>query len=173
MSDNFFAERRGWCAQGIAEGIALPRCRREETIPKGLNRGEALRLLTTADGNNPVDVRNRTILMLLITYGLRFGEVCGYRLEDIHWQSDRLEERCSKPSRTRLYPLSSSAGHAIAKNFREVRFAAPHRAVNLTLKAPMRPLNGSSLYTLFARRIKTAAISAIRSRPHALRHWPM
>ena len=170
MSFVRFAERRNWCARGIAEAISLPRYRREETIPKGLNRDEALRLLATADGDSPADVRDRAILMLLITYGLRSGEVCGLRLEDIHWQKDMLQVRCPKPGRTSLYPLSPGAGHAIARYLREVRFAGLHRVVFLTLKVPVRPLNGSSMHALVARRMKAAGINAKRSGPHALRH---
>ena len=165
-----FAERRFGCKQGLAEAFALPYYRREQTIPKGLNRDEALRLLATTNGDGPTDVRDHAILMLLITYGFRSGEICGLRLEDIHWQSDTLQVRCPKPGRTSLYPLSSSVGYAIARYLRDVRFAASTRIVFLTLKAPMRPLNGSSLYALVARRMQMAGISAKRSGPHALRH---
>ena len=42
-----FAERQGWCAAGLAEGIMPSRFHRGETVPKGLNRDEALRLLAT------------------------------------------------------------------------------------------------------------------------------
>ncbi len=165
-----FAERQGWCAAGIAEAVTLPRRRREETIPKGLDRDEALSLLATADGDSPADVRDRAILLLLITYGIRSGEVCGLRLEDIDWQGETLQVRCPKPGRTSLYPLSAAVGHAIARYLRDVRFVVPQRAVFLTLRAPARPLNGSSVYALVARRMRTAGIEAKRSGPHALRH---
>ena len=66
--------------------------------------------------------------------------------------------------------MSPGAGHAIARYLREVRFAGLHRVVFLTLKVPVRPLNGSSLHALVARRVKAAGISAKRSGPHALRH---
>ncbi len=166
-----FSEGQGWCAQGIAEALTLPRFRREEAIPKGLNRDEALRLLATTDEDGPANVRDRAILMLLITYGLRSGEVCGLCLEDIHWQSDMLQVRCLKPGRISCYPLSSSAGNAIARYLREVRFAGSHRNVFLTLKAPVRPLNGKSMHALVRRRMKAAGIRAKRTGPHALRHY--
>lgn len=165
-----FAERRDWCAKGVAEALALPRCRRGENVPKGLNRDEALRLLSTTEGDSPADVRDRAILMVLMTYGLRSGEICGLCLEDVHWQSDTLQVRCSKPGRTCLYPLSSSVGEAIARYLRDVRFPGVHRNVFLTLKAPVRPLTGKSMYALVSRRVRAAGISAERSGPHALRH---
>lgn len=71
-----FAEHRGWCAAGLA-GIMPSRFHADETVPKGLARDEVLRLLATTEGNQPVDVRDRALLMVLIAYGLRSGEVAG------------------------------------------------------------------------------------------------
>ena len=70
-----FAEHRGWCAPGLADGIMPPRFHRGEAVPKGLNRDEVLRLLETSEGDRPTDVRDRAILMVLIAYGLRSAEV--------------------------------------------------------------------------------------------------
>ena len=39
-------------------------------------------MLATTEGDRPADVRDRAILMLLITYGLRAGEVADLRLDD-------------------------------------------------------------------------------------------
>ena len=44
--------------------------------------------------------------MLLITYGLRAGEVSGLQLDDLDWEREMLRVRCPKPGRTHLYPLS-------------------------------------------------------------------
>lgn len=48
-----------------------------ETIPKGLSRDD-VRLLATTEGDRPHDMRARAILMLLITYGLRAGELAAF-----------------------------------------------------------------------------------------------
>ena len=37
------------------------------------------------------------ILMLLIAYGLRAGEVAGLRLDDLDWTEERLQVRRPKP----------------------------------------------------------------------------
>ena len=54
-----------------------------EPLPKGLDREEVLRLLATTEGGRPADVRDRAILMVLVVYGLRAGEVAGLRLDDL------------------------------------------------------------------------------------------
>ncbi len=86
-----FAARRGWCAAGLAVGILPSRFHRSETLPKGLNRDEVLHLLATTEGDRAADVHDRAILMVLIAYGLRSGEVAGLRLEDLNWVSIGIE----------------------------------------------------------------------------------
>lgn len=46
-----FAERQGWCAQGLADGTMPVRFHPGETLPKGLNRDAVLRLFATSEGN--------------------------------------------------------------------------------------------------------------------------
>ena len=45
-----FAEDRRWCMAGLADGIMAPRFHPGETIPKGLDRDEVMRLLATTEG---------------------------------------------------------------------------------------------------------------------------
>ncbi len=49
-----FAEARGWCVRGIANGIMPPRFMRDEGVPKGLKRADVQRLLATTEGDRPV-----------------------------------------------------------------------------------------------------------------------
>ena len=124
-----FAERRGWCTPGLAGGIMPLRFHPGETVPKGLNRDEVLRLLKTSEGDRPVDVRDRAILMVLIAYGLRSGEVRGLRLDDVDWAEDALRVRRPKPGRTHHYPLSRGVGQAIVRYITEVRPPRPERTL--------------------------------------------
>ena len=101
-----FAEARGWCRAGLAAGIMAPRFMADETVPKGLRREDVLRLLASVQEDRPVDKRDRAILMLLIAYGLRAGEVAGLRLDDLDWENGMLRVRCPKPGRTHVWPLS-------------------------------------------------------------------
>ena len=70
-----FAENRGWCTSGMAEGIVPPRFYPDEKVRSTLSRDDVRRLLATTDGDRRGDTRDRAILMLLIVYGLRAGEV--------------------------------------------------------------------------------------------------
>jgi len=166
-----FAEQQSWCKPGLADGIMPPRRRYPgETIPKGLNRDEVVRLLATTEGDRPFDIRARAILMLLITYGLRAGEVSGLQLDDLDWEREMLRVRCPKPGRTHLYPLSRGIGQTIFRYLREVRPAHPERRLFLTLKAPIKPLSRQVIKTIVCTRIDRLGITGKRRGPHALRH---
>ena len=165
-----FAEGRGWCMAGLADGILPPRFHPGETIPKGLDRDEVVRLLATTEGDRPADVRARAILMLLITYGLRAGEVAGLRLDDLDWVEERLQVRCAKPGRTHHYPLSRGVGQTVLRYLREVRPRCPERRLFLTLSAPVRPMTGQTVSNVVRGRVDRIGIAGRRRGAHALRH---
>ena len=165
-----FAERNGWCMPGLAGGIMPPRFHPDGTLPKGLDRDEVVRLLATTEGNRPTDLRDRAILMLLITYGLRAGEVAGLGLDDLDWTEERLQVRRPKPGRTHHYPLSRGVGRAILRYLREVRPARPERALFLTLCAPIGPISPTRVSNVVMGRAGRIGITGRRRGPHALRH---
>ena len=165
-----FAERQAWCQPGLAEGIMPTRMQRGETIPQGLRRDEVVRLLATTAGKRPRDIRDRAILMVLITYGLRASEVSGLQLDNVDWAQETLRVRCPKPGRTHLYPLARSVGQALVRYLRRVRPARPERALFLTLSAPLRPVSRSAITHVVRSRLARAGVSGKRRGAHALRH---
>ncbi len=165
-----FAENRNWCAQGLSGSIMPPGFRPDEPIPKGLEREEVVRLLATTEGDRPVDVRDRAILMLLVAYGLRAGEVAGLRLEDFDWMNETLDVRCPKVGRTHRYPLSRGVGQVILRYLRELRPPRPERTIFFALQAPIRPLSALAVTGLVGRRLRRLGITGKSCGPHALRH---
>ena len=165
-----FAERRGWCAPGLADGIMPPRFYPGTQLPKGLDRDEVLRLLATSEGDRPADVRDRAILMVLVAYGLRSGEVAGLRLDDLDWTEELLRVRRPKPGRTHLYPLSRGVGQTILRYVRDGRPRRRERALFLTLNAPIRPMTPDAIGSAVRRRLDRIGITGKRRGPHALRH---
>jgi site-specific recombinase XerD len=165
-----FAEARGWCERGVANGIMPPRFMRGEDVPKGLKRDDVYRLLATTEGDRPVDMRDRAILMLFIAYGLRAGEVGGLRLDDLSWENEILRVRCPKPGRTHAYPVSRGLGDAILRYIREVRPSRFGRALFLTMRAPIRPLDRRAFGKIVKDRLASLGIVAGKRGTHALRH---
>ena len=141
-----------------------------EAIPKGLNRDEVIRLLATTEGDSPSDIRDRAILMLLITYGLRAGEVSGLQLDDLDWKQEMLRVRCPKPGRTHLYPLSQGVAQIVLRYLRQVRPVQHGRRLFLTLRAPVKPVSREVIKALVSTRIGRIGVTGKRRGPHALRH---
>ena len=165
-----FAEDRGLCRSGLAEGVMPSRIYQGDTIPTGLSRDDVERLLASTEGERPVDKRDRAILMLLIGYGLRAGEVCALKLDDLDWEEETLRVRRDKTGRTDHYPLSRGVGRAILRYLVDVRPQWPGRSLFLTLRAPFRPLRTSALSEIVGRRLDRLGLVVKRRGAHVLRH---
>jgi integrase/recombinase XerD len=65
-----YAGARKWCPSSIAEAIHGPRIYAQEKLPAGPSWEEIKRLLSTLDTDDPYDIRDRAVIMLLAVYGL-------------------------------------------------------------------------------------------------------
>jgi integrase/recombinase XerD len=165
-----FAEAGGLSRKGLAAGIMAPRFMADETVPKGVRREDVLCLLASVQGDRPVDKRDRAILMLLVTYGLRAGEVAGLRLDDLDWENEIVRVRCPKPGRTHVWPLSSEVGNAILRYIREARPPGLGRSLFFTSHAPVRPVGRKTLGKIVRDRLAGIGVVTGRRGTHALRH---
>lgn len=165
-----YAERKGWCAPGLAAGIMAPTVYRHDLVPSGPSWQVVQKLLRSTAGNRPVDIRDRAILMLLAVYGLRSGEVQRLQLVDLDWDREVINIVRPKSRRTQQYPLVSAVGDAILRYLKDVRLHRPSRHVFLTLRAPYSPLSGSSLWKAVSDRLRPLQVSLRHHGPHSLRH---
>jgi site-specific recombinase XerD len=164
------AERRGWCAAGLADTLHGPHIYRDQGLPLGPSWDDVTRLIQDAASDDPTDIRDRAILLLCAVYGFRAGEVAGLRLEDVDWEHDRLTVRRSKPGRSQVYPLVPLVGQAIIRYLKEARPQSACRELLLKVLAPIGPMTSKSLYVVVAARIKRLGLQVPRRGPHALRH---
>ena len=164
-----FAEKRGWCRPGLAAGTVAPGYRADECLPKGIKRQDVERLLAS-EGQRPVDRRDRAILMLFASFGLRAGEVAGLSLDDFDWENELLRVHCPKPGRTHLWPLSQEVGGAILDYIRNGRPTGFGRSLFFTSCAPIRPLGRKALGKIVRDRLAGIGVVSGRRGPHALRH---
>ena len=153
-----FCEDQGWSTPGMAAGLVPPRLYPDETVPKGLARKDVERLLATTEGDRPVDKRDRAILMLLIAYGLRAGEVRALKLDDLDWERETIYVHRSKVGRNDLYPLSRGVGQAILRYIVEARPSRPDRTLFLTTAAPIKPLSRGGFADVVRQRVERLGI---------------
>jgi len=163
-----YAGSMGWCSPSLAGAIQGPRLYAQEAVPSGLAWNEVARLLAKANTDDPCDIRDRAIIMLLAIYGLRSGEVAGLRLDDIDWERNRLLIRRPKVMRAQVYPLVPAVGQAIVRYLREVRPRSAYRELFLTLRAPIEPAN--RFYYRVRNRLDVLDIGVAHRGPHSLRH---
>ena len=166
-----FAEMRNWCRPGIAGCIMPPLAYPDRPVPKGFDRDEVERLLATTEGSTPVDFRDRAVLTILATCGLRAGEVGALRVENIDWERDMLRVFRPKTGRTDTFPLTPSVGNVLMDYLLKVRpEAGRERALFLTLQAPFRPLTSGAIGMIVRSRANRLGITGKRLGAHALRH---
>jgi integrase/recombinase XerD len=148
----------------------LPRLFADASLPIGPSWEDVQQLLTTTEGEQPKDIRDRAIILLFTVYGMRVGEVRGLRLDDLDWEQERISVTRPKSRRRQVYPLSHTVGEAILRYLKEVRPRAPYREVFLRLKAPFGPLSSGVLYDVVSDRLRALALPLSHYGPHALRH---
>jgi len=165
-----YAEGRGWCSQGLAAGIVSPRVYRGESLRRGPFWDDVQRLIATTEGDRPMDVRDRALLLLLAVYGLRSGEVRTLKLDDVDWERNILSIPRTKGRRVEPYPLSPTVGEAIVRYLQRVRPRSSYREIFLTVEAPIRPLSCAAVWRIVAKRARTLDPPVVPHGAHALRH---
>lgn len=165
-----YAESRNWCSRGLAAGIVSPRVYRGESLRRGPFWNDVQRLIATTEGDRPMDVRDRAILLLLAVYALRSSEVRTLKLNDVDWQKNLLFIPRTKGRRTEPYPLSPTVGEAIIRYLERVRPRSSYREIFLTVEAPIRPLSGAAIWRIVAKRARALDPPVAPHGVHALRH---
>lgn len=144
---------------------------RRRKLPRFLSVADAVRLLSSIDGTDPLSRRDRAMLELLYSSGLRVSELVGLQMDDLNMPEAELRVR-GKGNRERMGPFGSSA--SVALN-RYLEFGRPE-----LLKHSKRPQLGHVFVSVFGRPMTRAvAWLMVRNRgeaiglkvhPHMLRH---
>jgi site-specific recombinase XerD len=134
--------------------FAPPRPRRLPDAPK---ESEIDELLDEAGGETPLALRNRALLELLYSAGLRSAEAVGLDLGDVDFEQESLHVR-GKGGKERVVPLGEEAAHQLALYLRDAR---PHLA---------RGAVDALFLSAHGRRLDTSTVRRLVRHPHRLRH---
>ena len=173
-----FLIRHGVIAASPIKNLALPRA--EKRLPKFLTPQQMLDLLNAplkeltalkqkreADGT-PF-LRDLAILEMIYSCGLRVGELCGLRAEDINWTEQIVRVR-GKGKKERLVPIGAPALTAIENYWGRLPHPPSSAALVFLAKPPkLRPLY-PRLVQLRLKRYLAAAGLDPHLTPHKLRH---
>jgi integrase/recombinase XerD len=165
-----YAASQGWCNPRLAQAIRGPRIYKEESLPFAPDWADVQRILADTLTDDPRDVRDRAILMLLSIYGMRASEVASLRLDQVDWQQHVIRMFRLKRRQPQVYPLLPSVAEALARYIDIIRPSTSHPEVFIGLNSPHRPLTRAGIYTIVSPRFLALGIEVAHRGPHALRH---
>lgn len=137
--------------QDLARSVPHTPCYRLAHLPPRLAWEDVRRAIDAADVRTPVDVRNRAILLLAATTGLRNKELRSLELQDIHWRKAEVLVRRTKAKRDRVVPLLQESGEALADYVLHARPKSGSQRVFLQHVPPVRPIDDSSVISRIVR----------------------
>ena len=158
---SFFADAasRGLLPANPAEGVRQPK--RPASLPKALPQQGLANLLDAVVGESPVDLRDRAILELLYSSGLRVSELTSLQVGDVGADMVRV---LGKGGKERVVPVGRAAREAMAEYLEKAR---PLIAGDQAYSALWVGVRGGPLDVRGVRRVVQKRLGTF---PHALRH---
>ena len=132
--------------------------RRGRRLPDAPREAEVEASLAALEGEGPVALRNRTLVELVYSAGLRSAEAVGLDLGDVDFEQELVHVRSGKGGKDRVVPLGEEAAHWLARYLRDAR---PQLA---------RGANDALFLSVRGRRLDTSTLRRLVPHPHRLRH---
>ncbi len=163
-----FSVRRGLLSANPTDMLAP--MKREKRLPRAIAYEDVDRLLSSAEQDGPLGIRDRAILELIYSSGLRLSEAVGLDLRD--YDSGHATVRVmGKGSKERIAPVGKAAGQAIALYMSHSRpqLAKESASEALFLSRLGGRLTGRQVQRLMEKYTVKSGLKGKPS-PHALRH---
>jgi integrase/recombinase XerC/integrase/recombinase XerD len=160
--------RAGEVSANPADLVASPK--RDRKLPRVLSRDEMQLLLDRIPMRTPLEMRDRAMLELAYSCGLRAEEVINLNVDSPDFDGERLRIE-GKGSKTRLVPMGEPAQQALRRYLDRGRGALVGNEVEeaLLVSKSGKRLHPSDVRRRLQRWVRDAAIAGGVS-PHALRH---
>jgi site-specific recombinase XerD len=131
--------------------------RRSRRLPDPPKPSEIKQTLADLDGDGPLALRNRALVELVYSAGLRSAEAVGLDVGDVDFEQELVRVR-GKGGKERVVPLGEEASWCIACYLRDARpalAAGAEKALFLSVRG---------------RRLDTSTLRRVSPHPHRLRH---
>jgi site-specific recombinase XerD len=132
--------------------------RRVRRLPESTRRADLERELTALEGDGPIPLRNRALVELVYSAGLRSAEAVGLDLADVDFEQELVHVRRGKGGKERVVPLGEEAAFWTARYLREARPSLAKGA------------NDALFLSTRGRRLDTSTLRRMAPHPHRLRH---
>jgi site-specific recombinase XerD len=131
--------------------------RRPQRLPDAPKQAEVESIVDSVDGEGALGLRNRALVELVYSAGLRSAEAVGLDLADVDFEQELVRVR-GKGGKERVVPLGEEASHLVALYLRDAR---PELA---------RGANDALFLSARGRRLDTSTLRRLVPHPHRLRH---
>jgi integrase/recombinase XerD len=165
-----YLHQSGRVPTDLSAQVISPMLYAYETVPSILERSQIdLVLKATGRDRSPRGLRDHAILQMLAIYGLREGDICNLRLDDIDWRADSLRIRHTKTNACSYMPLLTPVGDALLDYLRLGRPQVECREIFIRSFAPFTRMK--NLYGMVDGRLAAAGVTPVGKRgPHIFRH---
>ena len=132
--------------------------RRARRLPNAPASAEIEQTLDALEGDGPVPLRNRALVELVYSAGLRSAEAVGLDLGDVDFEQELVHVRRGKGGKERVVPLGEEAALWLGRYLRDAR---PDLA---------KGANDALFLSARGRRLDTSTLRRVVPHPHRLRH---
>jgi site-specific recombinase XerD len=132
--------------------------KRPRRLPDAPKPNDVERIVDSFDGDAPLAVRNRALVELVYSAGLRSAEAIGLDLGDVDFEQELVHVRKGKGAKDRVVPLGEEAAALVARYLRDAR---PQLATGA---------NDALFLSARGRRLDTSTLRRLVPHPHRLRH---
>jgi site-specific recombinase XerD len=140
----------------VPDAVLAPR--RGRRLPDAPQAKEIDGLLAALEGDGPVPLRNRALVELVYSAGLRSAEAVALDLGDVDFEQELVHVRLGKGAKDRVVPLGEEAAHWLARYLRDARPQLASGAENALFLSAR------------GRRLDTSTLRRLVPHPHRLRH---
>lgn len=163
-----FAASRDWVGRETAEAVPSLVGYRLSDLPRGISDEQLSKLLATPWTGGKCLRRDRAIVLLLATYGVRRQQVSALRLADVDWHQRTIVFAAHKGGKTVDHVLTEAVAEALADYLRKERPASGCDHVFLRQKRPYVRLGPGAISALVRARMQRCGLPP--RHPHAFRH---
>lgn len=165
-----FLRGEGLGREGLQDAVPMVPHRRSGLV-RHLDPGSLEQLVASLDTSSTRGLRDRAIILCIARLGLRAGEVCRLRLEDIDWREGVIRVRVRKTDHGALLPLTAEVGTGLADYLQHGRPDTPAREMFVLLRQRIgAPISASIVWRAVDRAWARAGIDAASRGGNLLRH---
>jgi site-specific recombinase XerD len=132
--------------------------RRGRRLPEQTRGADLDKELLALEGEGPIALRNRALVELVYSAGLRSAEVVGLDLADVDFEQELVHVSHGKGGKERVVPLGEEAAHWVSRYLHDARPALAAGA------------NDALFLSVRGRRLDTSTLRRVAPHPHRLRH---